>query len=346
MDGWGELPIAGAPTMRWGHTAVWTGAEMIVWGGTNGNALNDGARYDAATQTWTAVALIDAPSVRHSHTAIWTGTEMIIWGGLGGGIGTPQPINGGRFNPVTGTWTTISGTTGGAPSMRSAHTAVWTGSEMIIWGGHRSSTYFNDGARYNPVTGTWTPMSVVGAPSIRSDHTAVWTGTEMIVWGGWDRTQFLGDGAKYNPTTDTWTPLPLANAPSGREQQTAVWTGTEMIVWGGWNNGVSGGGSRYNPATNTWTALSAVGEPAARNLHAAVWTGTEMIVSGGQIDVSALPSGVISGGRYNVATDTWTALPVAAAPLNRTRHTAVWTGTVMIVWGGAPNRADAAQFWP
>src|SRR5437773_9180346 len=81
------------------------------------------------------------------------------------------------------TWTPTSLTN--APDARSNHTAVWTGSEMIVWGGASSGpTYFNTGGRYNPTTDSWTPTSTTGAPTGRSIHTAVWTGSEMIVWGG------------------------------------------------------------------------------------------------------------------------------------------------------------------
>ena len=36
------------------HTAVWTGSEMIVWGGFDGGYLNDGGRYNPAANSWTA----------------------------------------------------------------------------------------------------------------------------------------------------------------------------------------------------------------------------------------------------------------------------------------------------
>ena len=37
------------------------------------------------------------------------------------------------------------------PSARSYHTAVWTGSEMIVWGGTAgTNANFNTGGRYNP----------------------------------------------------------------------------------------------------------------------------------------------------------------------------------------------------
>ena len=84
---------------------------------------------------------------------------------------------------VEDTWTATSTTN--APSARAGHTAVWTGSEMIVWGGGASGpTYLNTGGRYNPSTDSWTATSTTNAPGARSGHTAVWTGSEMIVWGG------------------------------------------------------------------------------------------------------------------------------------------------------------------
>ena len=55
---------------------------------------------------------------------------MIVWGG-NDGIGGEN--TGGRYNPNTDSWTATSTTN--APSSRVPHTAVWTGSEMIVWGG-------------------------------------------------------------------------------------------------------------------------------------------------------------------------------------------------------------------
>jgi len=43
----------------------------------------------------------------------------------------------------------------------------------------------NSGARYEPLTDTWTPTSTADAPLGRYSHTATWTGSEMIVWGGY-----------------------------------------------------------------------------------------------------------------------------------------------------------------
>ena len=89
---------------------------------------------------------------------------------------------GGSYDPSTDTWASTS--TAGAPSARDYHTAVWTGSEMVVWGGSDlPAGYLNTGGRYDPSTDTWASTSTAGAPAARQEHTAVWTGSEMVVWG-------------------------------------------------------------------------------------------------------------------------------------------------------------------
>jgi N-acetylneuraminic acid mutarotase len=101
--------------------------------------------------------------------------------------------DGGRYNPAVNGWTAVS--TNGAPSGRRLHTAVWTGREMIVWGGDTLGGYANDGSLYNPVANGWTPMSLSSAPAGRTGHISVWTGSEMFVWGGYGN-----DGSYFNDT--------------------------------------------------------------------------------------------------------------------------------------------------
>src|SRR5206468_5135180 len=83
---WTATNVANAPDARTSHTAVWTGNEMIVWGGLDENfvELNTGGRYNPGTDSWVATSTTDAPNGRNAHTAVWTGSEMIIWGGWDG----------------------------------------------------------------------------------------------------------------------------------------------------------------------------------------------------------------------------------------------------------------------
>ena len=343
-DTWTATAIA--PFKRDSHTAVWTGTEMIVWGGGYTGATeyqNTGGRYNPSTDSWTATSTVNAPSGRWGHNAVWTGSEMIIWGGADSfGINN----TGARYNPVTNSWTPTSTTNAPAPGF---YTAVWTGSEMIVWGGS------NGGGKYNPNTNTWTAISNINAPTLQSGPSAVWAGSEMIVWGGSVTCQIFyqcetNTGGRYNPNTNSWTATSTANAPIGRYGHTVVWTGNEMLVWGGINDDgpfiiVFNDGGKYNPSTNSWTAISTTNAPSERTGYTAVWTGSEMIIwggygaGGGNGDWGSLNT----GGKYNPENG-WTATSTTRALSARDGHTAVWTGSEMIVWGGNYNDGVAFPF--
>src|SRR5438874_13688228 len=99
---------------------------------------------------------------------------MIIWGGQ---ASTGNLNSGARYNPDADSWTPTSTTN--VPEARSFHTAVWTGNEMIVWGGGWSA-----GGRYHLGWDTWTSASTTDAPSAREVHTGTSRGPEMEVLGG------------------------------------------------------------------------------------------------------------------------------------------------------------------
>lgn len=324
---WTAISRSGAPSPRMDHTAVWTGKEMIVWGGHDGTwvtRLSTGAAYDPATDTWRPVAGLGAPRGRVGHVAVWTGSRMIVWGGYDGAVWLDD---GGLYDPDSDTWAPLALTN--APVPRSRPGGAWTGSELLIWGGYGGTdlgSYLSSGGRYVVEPPGWTAMPS-GGPSARLDHGTVWTGTELIVWGGTGGGAILGDGRRFAPATSTWTAVPLAGAPAARQHHAAVWTGTEMIVWGGddWGGDLATGG-RYDPQAGTWTPTSLDGAPHPRREHEAVWTGDRMIVWGGYYG---------TGGIYDPVHDTWATTSVEpATPAPGAGHSAVWADGEMIVWGG------------
>ncbi len=193
-DTWSPVQINTWPPIgRYRHVAVWTGTEMIVWGGFSNSYLNTGTRYNPSTDSWIETSTINAPSARCYIEAAWTGTDMIIWGGASSSEVTNT---GAIYNPSSDSWLSITTTL--APSPRALYSMVWTGNEMIIWGGYNYSQYFNTGGRYNPALDSWIPTSTTETPTERYFHTAIWTGDEMIVWGGRNSTiSYMNDGAHY-----------------------------------------------------------------------------------------------------------------------------------------------------
>jgi len=338
-------PTAAVPEGAVLNTAIWTGSEMIVWGGQNAGKFDSGSRYDPATDSWTTIAAAGAPSPRSLHTAVWTGSEMIVWGGCGQAHGFCETSTGGRYNPTSDTWTP-TGNGGTVPVGRRSHTAVWTGTAMIVWGGCVTGSLGNnqcevelaDGGRYVPASDTWSAVSTAGEPSARLGHTAVWTGSEMVVWGGDPGSVVTNTGGRYNPATNTWGSVTTTGAPSARALHSAVAANGEMIIWGGCNGLVCGGsnattdsGAVYDPTADLWSTMNAAGGPDARAAHTAVWTGGEMIVWGGR---GADYVHRNTGGRYSPASDAWVPTTTANAPLARSSHRAIWSGSEMIVWGG------------
>ncbi len=350
-DTW--LPIAATSAeSRLDHSAIWTGSQMIIWGGRTGDdeAFSDGMRYNLAANTWSTMSSPPAsgePSERQRATAIWAGDALIVWGGSAENV----PLrSGGIFRRATG-WTNTP--LPGAPSARFGHTAVWTGTEMLVWGGlgGLGSVPVNTGARLNVSSNRWFPINTVGAPRARAYHTAVWTGTEMIVYGGYDFTNlfapnFLSTMGRYDPVTDTWS-TNITSFGAGRAAATAIWTGTEMITWGGYSSAglfspitYYNSGGRYDPASNLWVNLPASGL-SGRNNHTAVWSGMHMLIWGGRGASGPTNTGAI----YHPALNTWAAINPTNAPPSRFNHTAVWADSVgqMIVFGGDNNTVAYAS---
>jgi hypothetical protein len=331
LDSWVPTSAGGvlAPLARATPAAVWTGSEMIVWGGTTSiGIVNSGNRYDPATDSWSPTSLgPGVPSPRSGHSLLWTGAEMIAWGATGNG-------DGGRYDPVTDTWRAMAPYVSG----RVGHSVIWSGTEMMFWGGNQGN-----GGRYNPASDRWRLINATFLNQ-RSGDSVVWTGTHMIVWGGIDaQGVHRNDGGRYNPVSDSWTPTSTGSSvPPPRFDHTAIWTGYSMIIWGGDTNDSQPNpyASAYFPFTNTWTPANARGST-RRYEHTAVWTGTEMIFWAGRPGFDSVTD---TGGRYTPATDAWIPTSMAGAPEGRGRHVAFWTGDSMIVWGGTPATASGGVY--
>ena len=95
------------------------------------------------------------------------------------------------YNPATNRWRWL-------PKMaypRSAFAAVWTGRQVLVWGGlTTANTAPPHGEAYNPATNAWTALPAAPLRG-RAAPVAVWTGRQLIVWGGSGFT----DGAAYTP---------------------------------------------------------------------------------------------------------------------------------------------------
>lgn len=384
QDSWVQGAVS--PFVLEGAATVWTGKEMICWGGTrwdwdaSGAAwvergpTSAGLRYNPATDIWTQLSTVGAPTARTGHTAVFRAPSgdfpgyLIVWGGTdaGGACNT-----GGLYDVSSDVWYPMS--TLGAPLPMSGHLAIWTGDSMIVWGKSGGRYTFRVDAG-SPGSEQWLPITTAGAPSgsfpwlsrLSSAHghdTGVWTGTELIVFAGstfdngFFQHQFFA--GCYSPLADIWRgvsadPTSYPQYILERRPGTSVWTGEEMIVYGGdgysadaiWDSDgwqALAYGARYRPSSDTWVA-TAGGTP--RQNHFAIWTGTEMIIWGGHLEAvsrTLFPDFAATycyryaegGARYDPAFDRWQLIGGTASPAVTSGQQCAWTGTSLVVWGGA-----------
>lgn len=208
---------------------------------------------------------------------------------------------------TSSTWQAMRG--GNTPSPVQHAKAIWTGQEMLIWGGFDASDSGQQGGgRYDPARSSWLSLEEADdpGPNEKDASCAVWTGSELIVWNH-------ARGSRYDPQNNIWHPMSYIDAPVNRFGYTAIWTGQELIIWGGvtaryeepsifWNDGL-----RYNPTTDTWTPiLAGASAPTARAHHSAIWTGKEMIVWGGNN----------SDGLSQICQNRFTPQSVSSAPIS------------------------------
>ncbi len=270
-------------------------------------------------EKWSTISNINAPSKRNFHSAVWTGKEMIVWGGSellpDGNVGLTN--TGSRYNPVTNTWNTIS--TVGAPKPRHYDTiAVWTGKEMIIWGGTAKGDFLTDGARYNPVTDLWTPLSLVNAPTFTNHVKGEWNGDSLILWGQSDYDGGLtcnNIGVQYDPSIDKWSSLPISPLlnPTGKKcYELAGVTDTKMILWGGIDysiNSYTSGIWSYDFQFGTWKELTQLNSPEPSYEYKSFVVNNSIVIYGGLKDVGSScgnPGYANAGQIYDIKNNSWT----------------------------------------
>ncbi|EDY83115.1 kelch repeat protein [Verrucomicrobiia bacterium DG1235] len=228
---WAPMNPSGTPSGRKGHVSVLVDGKLLVWGGVSGSGLlDDGGIYDTDTDSWVTLPSSGAPPARQLASGTWTGDELVVWGGLGSGgavsSGAVLEFSGG--NPAS--WTAMSSVD--APSSRSGHTAVWSGEEVLIFGGEDQGSLRDDGFTYDPESNSWSALSGASTPSGRTDHAAVWTGSEMIIMGGQTGSGASASCYAYSESSDSWRSVE-SSAFVARSEMTAVWSGDALFVFGG-----------------------------------------------------------------------------------------------------------------
>ena len=309
------------PAIRARHIPLVMGALLAGTAVASASLAAAGTR--AATGTWQLLptAPVDLSAIA---TGVWSGRELLVTSPA------RDARTGAAYDPAANSWRQlpVDATLGVLPGV--GDHAVWTGKEMLVWGGFLQ-------VGYKPATNRW--RRVRGIPVGPEPRAVVaWTGAQMIGWGGGCCGDNIDDGAAYRPKTNSWRRLPAAPL-AGRQTALSAWTGRELVIIGGSaDGGKFADGAAYNPTTRTWRRIPPL--PAPRWDGTATWDGHDVLVVGGNTTTAAGLRRLATVFAYRPSTNRWRRL--RPMPRGRAGHAAVWTGTRLLVWGGSTIRGTSS----
>ena len=340
------------------HSAVWTGEEMLVFGGVTvgpndsiATQPTDAAAYNPATRTWRKIA--DLPEqARGPFFAVWTGHEVVaITSHLNQPPRDDRPF-GAVYRPADDTWDLIDAPGPGYLYPGSGALVVWTGQKVLITG----LTIGDDGDRvgiasYDPASGQLRRLPNMPV-SLAEGAGSVWTGREVVVLGAEIEPNSLPERSTgstvvtvaFDPASETWRTLP-ASPLAVRKHSFVGWTGREVVVAGGmWQNGNNPSttfhdAAALDPTTGQWTSLPDVPTDVGVNSTGEM-NGGDLVGGSLVIWPFAYPEQRLV--LFDIASRTWRWGPTrpVRSPIG---ISVISTGHQMIAWGGlGPEQGDPA----
>ena len=324
---------------RASHSAVWTGTEVLIWGGfgADGAPLNSGFRWNPLTGEARAITEVGAPSPRFGHYSRWIGDAMLVYGGL---IVENLPdsrfgkaVSGGAFYyPDRDEWLAIA--EAGGPGSRDCAATTWTPRGLFVFGGTSDpgtaeQAPARNGFLYDPSVKAWTEIAA-SPPGFESfcDAGVLATDKVVLVAGGstW-RFEGANTGARYDFTSDAWTPMAAGAPPECTwADPPAVWNGAGAMLCS-----ILLGCYRTATGGDDWQPVPKDGVPPSGAGMGWDVRGDRLFVLGGDRTLLGADHG---GAVYDAGSDAWQALPTECAPSPRRKLSATWTNAGVLVWGG------------
>jgi fibronectin type 3 domain-containing protein len=314
------------PSPRACASAVWTGQDVFLFGGSYAGFLSEIVRYTPATDTITIMGA-QLPQALGCTSAVWDGTYAYIFGGQKSGnyyLMAPDIL---RYDPLNDEVIAMNAT---LPSGRSATSAFWDGQYAYIVGGQADEhLWLRDIVRYDPSTDSTTLLSA-RLPRQVSGAGVAWTGQDAYLAGG----LWISGVLRFTPSTGNVESV-TATLLEGDHAQAIASTGSEAYTFGGWSwtcSCLSDQIARFNLTTHRVTEMGAT-LPSQRMSMSAVWTGTHAFVFGG-VERLGSQDYLDEIVRYDPVADEITVMN-AKLPTPHARTTAVWDGTYAYIFGGA-----------
>ena len=222
--------------------------------------------------------------------------------------------------------------------------AVWTEGQLYVLSNNAFGFGLSPNLIYDPM-GRFTRMASEGAP--REWLTGV-VGASRSVFATLRRDGMQQSFAfRYDIDENTWSALP--DQGSGDTMTTTLLALGDSLLVGRGNIDGTDEPMRYFVTTSPWSSWRETPRGPAVSTSTSVSIATGAIFWGGVNLVQGEYVVQGTGTKYDLNSDSWSAMRDAGAPTPRDASRAVWTGTEAIVWGGfveepAPLRTGARYY--
>ncbi len=309
----GAEPLPAAPLSgRVDQSVVWTGKQLLVWGGQRKEPaqtlLRDGAAYSPATRTWSPIA--SAP-LGGGRAALWSGGRMLVFG-------VDNSRRDAAYDPVDNRWTSIASLPNDL-QIDTLSAVVWNGAP-VLW-----SPPSRDVWTYNRAADAWFPLDVspdIGATALSAPQTFCGCSDDpRLLSSGRFLFAVATASIAYRSVGDpTWRIAPLDPEPRASQGMASSTAGGLLVRWRPGPGMGSGTTSVFDPRTGRWQTAAAPPLHGCEGGQHALELHNAKVIAFDSCGPSAL---------FDPATMHWSQLSLA---LTSGDYTAA-TGTGLLGWG-------------
>lgn len=321
---WRPLPPSPL-TGRWDATALWTGSEVVLWGGfaSVSEALVDGASYHPERRTWTPIPPAPVPARGH-QVAHWIDDRLVVWVDAW----SPTLVAGAVYAPGDERWLPVA-----SPPAELSIGGPSIATDDLLFVLARSEHGSVSIVSYDPASDHWEALP--RPPPAQDELFMIESGGDLYLWGCGGRYGAVWEGGREWRRVQP-PPAVSAICITAPVFPGALATDHAVLVWPFRDEGPLAG-ARFDVASGEWTGIA----PAPTDVFArAVAADGEVVVwGGGTYSDPACEEGVPTvttdaGFVYSIERDSWRS--IGEVPLGpRNGHAMVWTGRDVFIWGGA-----------
>ena len=234
-DSWQRLTKGPTPGPCEGYASVWSGKELLVFGGYCGDGFASPpvVAIDPSSAIWRIPRALDSLFGYLPNGGVWAGHRAFLMGQLslcpsrGSSCQDYRPMFV-SYNPVTNALSEIGlkGAPVPASQLSKLSPVAWYKGRVVFAtvGTPAAGLVFYDPASAKWKTGIPAPCSIAAI----ADAQTAWIGDRFVIPCGASQLQI------YNPAADSWQVLAAGRSPlNSRNSSAIVWTGTDLIVWSG-----------------------------------------------------------------------------------------------------------------